>query len=85
MTANGAAPIPALMRVGDIGVATEWRSLVLDWTSLLTELGTDIYTYLRDDYDHQRSLWPLLVPQGPTKRKVQTKLGRKSAISLIGP
>lgn len=76
---------PTLLRVGDIGVATEWRSLVLDWTALLTELGTDIYTYLRDDYDHQRTLWPLLVPQGPTKRKIQVKLGRKSATSLHGP
>lgn len=84
----GAAPaqsVPALLRSGDIGVATEWRSLVLDWAALLTELGTDIYTYLRDDYDQQRTLWPFLVPQGPTKRKVQTKLGRKSAVSLYGP
>lgn len=79
------AHIPILLRTGDIGVATEWRSLVLDWAALLTELGTDIYTYLRDDYDQQRVLWPYLVPQGPTKRKVQTKLGRKSAVSLHGP
>jgi hypothetical protein len=75
----------AILGVGDIGVATEWRSLVPDWTALLTERGTDIYIYLRDNDDHQRALRPLLTPQGATKRKLQAKLGRRSAASLHGP
>lgn len=77
---------PAVFRAGDLGVSAEWRDISYDWSPLLTPDGVYIYSYLRDTYDQQRSLYPfLLIPEGPTKKKIQTRLGLKSAYAMHGP
>jgi hypothetical protein len=77
---------PALFRAGDIGVSSEWRDISYDWSHILTKDGVAIYTYLRDSYDHQRSLRPfILTPDGPTKTKLQHVLGYRTSWPMDGP
>ncbi len=78
--------LPALFRTGDIGVSSEWRDMSYDWAHILTKDGVAIYTYLRDTFDHQRSLRPfILTPDGPTKIKLQHVLGYKTSWPMDGP
>ncbi|HEX6293003.1 MAG TPA: DnaA N-terminal domain-containing protein [Herpetosiphonaceae bacterium] len=45
-----------------------------------------MYAYLRDTYEQQRAMFPLLVkPEGPTKQQMQRKLGKRSAWAIQGP
>src|ERR687886_205625 len=58
MNQPAGASLPGLFRAGDIGVSSEWRDITLDWMPLLTADGVNIYGFLRDAYDDQRSRWP---------------------------
>ena len=78
--------LPALFRAGDIGVSSEWRDISYDWPPLLTAAGVSIYSYLRDTYDHQRSLRPFILnPDGPTKTRIQQMLGYRTSWAIQGP
>ena len=78
--------LPALFRAGDIGVASEWRDIAYDWPAVLTAAGVSIYSYLRDTYDHQRSLRPFILnPDGPSKTLVQQMLGYRTSWAIQGP
>lgn len=78
--------LPALFRAGDIGVSSEWRDISYDWPPILTAAGVSIYSYLRDTYDHQRSLRPFLLnPDGPTKTRIQQMLGYRTSWAIQGP
>ncbi len=88
MTSRRAGPTasPALFRAGDIGVSSEWRDISYDWPPVLTAAGVSIYSYLRDTYDHQRSLRPFILnPDGPTKALVQQMLGYRTSWAIQGP
>ncbi|MDQ3904838.1 MAG: hypothetical protein M3300_05175, partial [Actinomycetota bacterium] len=77
---------PALFRAGDIGVSSEWRDISYDWPPVLTAAGVSIYSYLRDTYDHQRSLRPFILnPDGPTKTLIQQMLGYRTSWAIQGP
>jgi len=77
---------PALFRAGDIGVSSEWRDISYDWPPILTAAGVSIYSYLRDTYDHQRSLRPFILnPDGPTKTLIQQMLGYRTSWAIQGP
>ncbi|MDP9316885.1 MAG: hypothetical protein M3R24_39530 [Chloroflexota bacterium] len=88
MTSNSAEVrgMPALFRAGDIGVSSEWRDISYDWPPVLTAAGVSIYSYLRDTYDHQRSLRPFILnPDGPTKTLIQQLLGYRTSWAIQGP